>query len=1052
MTVRIDPGHKVREERREYMAVDRKTMLAAGGILAVALTIGSRADRTEKALSVPIAVEISNAVKGQEIKSLREPNREVFKADSVWVHPKGPDGREAIGDSFRAASFTARVYARPKYFRDADGDTLRPLDLTVKDISALAKLNPLKTHDKYVDAGLYEASWFAEKPGEFRMNAGTAHVKYRALFGGTGITVATEPTADGMKETVTLADSAAGEGDPAGRPYGGVNVHALRWVVETDGTLAANAAGGFDVRAKDGTVPMRIERPRAWDADGKPVMVAATAGGDTLTFRVTVLPGQGYPVTVDPTTNLNASQYGRASNSNSVYLTARNGAGNDSYSYYLNVGQVFTGSNYNIDRAFIGIPGIPGMVSASACTLFVDGYTNASDTDFDLYIVGARAWKSTLSSGDFPHFNGWVSSGTYTGTVLNNTWNTSSYSSNWNAIIFNAAGRDSLAAAAGDTLWLAMLSSRDYTPSAPTGNEYVIFAGSAPYLSFTYTPYYTTPPTGYTLHSATSSGMKASWTNRHTTGIDSLTRFTGAGAWARTLAKTDTSETITGLSPDTRYIYKARADSGGTFGYSNADTLYTLANPPVSWNFTEDYGDSTRVNIGFGTNGNPSGTVYAIRDSTNRVWISSSGDTTAVTTWRTWTEWAALGKLVNRTAAKRQRFGVVAKNGDGVMTAWAWGSLSIGNVRSAELSAVDPLTHGGRSAVYSNQRGTVDPDSIATAAFDTLGQRLSGGVHRTWRASMRFKVPEMDDAVACSLRVTGAGDHSGTDFGIMAAKGLWTGGDPDERYHSFSGWSSGVFSTMNLFQECPTTSYAATMKWPFSLTGLSRLFQARGDTLRLTLFSSRDSSATAPAGDEFIRIADPTLIIRYAKADRAPSNVVVTAIPPDSLMVTWTDNSSRETGFALVDALTGARLGGNDSTAADTVVKRMGGLDPNTAYTIAVMTLGGKADGCVSEAASPCYTLARTPGMPSIGFPARGRVSFALDPNGNPSWTLFAVQDSVTGLFVDASAEPETLRAGPPGDWGWRTYGGWGGSSGDTLSGVRPGGYHVIRAKARSGR
>jgi len=543
--------------------------------------------------------------------------------------------------------------------------------------------------------------------------------------------------------------------------------------------------------------------------------------------------------------------------------------------------------------------------------------------------------------------------------------------------------------------------------------------------------------------------MKASWTNRHSTGIDSLTRYTGAGAYSKTLAKTDTSETITGLTPNTQYIFKARVDSGGTFGYSNADTLYTLANPPVSWNFTEDYGDSTRVNIGFGTNGNPSGTVYAIRDSTNRAWISSSGDTTAVTTWRTWTEWAALGKLVNRTAAKRQRFGVVAKNGDGVMTAWAWGSLSIGNVRSAELSAVDPLTHGGRSAVYSNQRGTVDPDSIATAAFDTLGQRLSGGVHRTWRASMRFKVPEMDDAVACSLRVTGAGDHSGTDFGIMASKGLWTGGDPDERYHSFSGWSPGVFYTMNLFQECPTTSYAATMKWPFSLTGLSRLFQARGDTLRLTLFSSRDSSATAPAGDEFIRIADPTLVLRYAKADRAPSNVVVTAIAPDSVLVTWTDNTINEAGFYLVNAYTGARIGGNDSTAANATSKRYGGLSPNTKYNIALQVKGGKIDGTVSTASDSTYTWANVPGAPTVSYPTDSLMLIKLNVNGNPAHTEFAIQDSLSGLFFDgrynrffSTTAAESIL--------WRTYAAWGGASGDTVA-VGVGKKYRIRVKARSG-
>jgi len=120
------------------METNTKTMLAAGGILAVAITIGSQIDGTKTPVMEPVAVEVAKAVKGAEIKALREPNREVFKADSAWVHPKDAKGAVVKTDSFKVAAFTARVYARPKYFRDADGDTLRPLDLTVREISALA--------------------------------------------------------------------------------------------------------------------------------------------------------------------------------------------------------------------------------------------------------------------------------------------------------------------------------------------------------------------------------------------------------------------------------------------------------------------------------------------------------------------------------------------------------------------------------------------------------------------------------------------------------------------------------------------------------------------------------------------------------------------------------------------------------------------------------------------------------------------------------------------------------------------------------------------------
>jgi hypothetical protein len=86
-----------------------------------------------------------------------------------------------------------------------------------------------------------------------------------------------------------------------------------------------------------------------------------------------------------------------------------------------------------------------------------------------------------------------------------------------------------------------------------------------------------------------------------------------------------------------------------------------------------------------------------------------------------------------------------------------------------------------------------------------------------------------------------------------------------------------------------------------------------------------------------------------------------------------------------------------------------------------------------------------------VTFPANNLIKFVLDVNGNPAYTEFAVQDSVRGWFVDATAEPETLRTEPLGVWGWRTYAGWGGAGGDTLADVQPGDFYVIRVKARNG-
>ncbi|HPU86529.1 MAG TPA: fibronectin type III domain-containing protein [Candidatus Latescibacteria bacterium] len=542
--------------------------------------------------------------------------------------------------------------------------------------------------------------------------------------------------------------------------------------------------------------------------------------------------------------------------------------------------------------------------------------------------------------------------------------------------------------------------------------------------------------------------MKASWTNRHSTGIDSLTRYTGAGAYSKTLAKTDTSETITGLTPNTQYIFKARVDSGGTFGYSNADTLYTLANPPAAWAFTEDYNDSTKVTIGFDVNSNPAATEFAIRDSVAQKWVGSDGiaDESA-RVWRTKAQWNATASVINRDPAKLNRLGVVARNGDGIETAYIWGTVTTGNVRIVVVNADSMRTHRAISSNYTTAHDQTAANSIFTTVADTIGQNKRGSDYLLWRMSLRYQLPAMDAALACTVFTTGSKDSSLTDFNVTARPGNWLNGPMSSRYWNFF-VSGGLPNHINTWS---SASYGVTNHWIYNAEGIAYLNWelTSSGVLQYNFISARDSSATAPSGAEYIVITNPVIHLRYIKYDAAPTNVVVTAIAPDSVLVTWTDNTINEAGFYLVNAYTGARIGGNDSTAANATSKRYGGLSPNTKYNIALQVKGGKIDGTVSTASDSTYTWANVPGAPTVSYPTDSLMLIKLNVNGNPAHTEFAIQDSLSGLFFDgrynrffSTTAAESIL--------WRTYAAWGGASGDTVA-VGVGKKYVFRAKARSG-
>lgn len=190
------------------------------------------------------------------------------------------------------------------------------------------------------------------------------------------------------------------------------------------------------------------------------------------------------------TASIDADESGYTNKYDEVYLTARNAA-TAGAAVFNGATQTFVGQELDtvskIWRVFMKYT-LPEMTTVEACSLCFDGGTDASTTDFKLLVVSAKAYLPSGAADDYTHFSGWASSGAYSGIVrLNNVWDTSSFSSGINKVIFNQAGLDTLLAYSGTTIGLAVISSRDSSVTAPSSKEYIGFEyGTTPYLSLTY--------------------------------------------------------------------------------------------------------------------------------------------------------------------------------------------------------------------------------------------------------------------------------------------------------------------------------------------------------------------------------------------------------------------------------------------------------------------------------------------------------------------------------------------------------------------------------------
>jgi hypothetical protein len=360
------------------------------------------------------------------------------------------------------------------------------------------------------------------------------------------------------------------------------------------------------------------------------------------------------------------------------------------------------------------------------------------------------------------------------------------------------------------------------------------------------------------------------------------------------------------------------------------------------------------------------------------------------------------------------------------------------------------------TAVYDSARGETKSDSLSNGNT-YLGQWWYNATTKyLLRHYQDIALPKLVRVQAESLFIAGTTDSTYTDFNIVARAGTWNGGTVAKmKYTLFDGWQTQMTPytgspLITAFSTAGFTTGATLNKLVFLPAGMDTTLKhgIAPDTLRVMLLSSKDVSATAPTVAEYVIIneANSYLRLTYAPPDSAPGGFTLTSISTDSLLATWTDRSYTERGFIIVDATAGTIVAGTDTTEQNVTSKRIGGLLPNTKYVWKVKAVGGDANGLLS-AADSCYTRAATPGKPTTSKPTDALLKFVLDVNGNPAYTEFAVQDSISGKYVDPiSGVIDTFKVSAT----WRTYAGWGGAAGDTVA-VGVGKKYTLRVKAKSG-
>ena len=984
----------------------RTIMLFAGaGALILSLGLAGMTGLSEVPLEESTALSVTEELAiragGEEIRSLRG-----RFTDSV----KEPGG-----------GVRTRIYRAPRYYRDQGDSSFRAPDLAVKQLPLIARLNPFRDCDRFIEAGEWEADWFDDAPYDYSIGHGGVSLRFHALFDMARISVETVPEPDGIKQNYVL--------ESADRP------EELRWQLETNGVLAQAEEGGDVTVSLGGEEKLRIPAPVAWDDSGSPVPVHSVLRGDTLIYRPILPESVRFPVTIDPSAQITPSggSAGFVYYYDANYLVARNRSyGNGNSSNNICASQdIYNGVHYYVDRGFLSVDSsvLPAnaVIDSAAISLPVASIYGSGKT----ISVVEGTFTGTIANAWYNKFVGWASGGVYDITPLAETINISSIAAGDTArFVLNETGLGKINRS-GLTKFV-FLSEDDISGTPPPLRDGAVFSRSESSLDIYYTLFEN--PGDFSMSAVDSTVITCSWTD-----YSAETEFRIVNCADSSLVATvpadSTSFTLGGLPQNTRFEWAAVAVTASGEHWSVSDSAYTGLDAPLPGQIEIRPAASDTLVIS--TMPPPN----AAADSTGMEVEAVAGSGTSGSGWLDGLYSYRDGALdPDSTAVYRLRY----RNGDGVPGPW---STDILYVFSGPEALVIPLS-GDLSDDFNADFGAGFRDSTLVRA----GTSAAGEKHD---AFLSFAIPwqVFKGAVDSLFLTVDRLDESAASTPAFELYGITNPDMPPLETIDLAAQDSSSVSV-----SWTMDSGAGARRSP-DLLPLYREWRElaerrdypHGYGLRIddsglstgTMAVFRDHSHPEYNGSTSI-----TVYYRAGYADTlaaGPANLTLTSIAPDSILAAWEDRSFREYGFVLKNAADSSSVAGLEILDEDTISKLVGGLTPNTPYEWFVEAK--TANDSMATNRAEARTPLRMPGAPLVEAVSDTMIRFILDPKDNPPSTKFALRDSLTGFYVDASAEPDTLRAGPPGDWGWRTYLEWGAALGDTLGGLAPDSLYVIQAK-----
>ncbi|MCZ8196935.1 MAG: T9SS sorting signal type C domain-containing protein [Flavobacterium sp.] len=199
------------------------------------------------------------------------------------------------------------------------------------------------------------------------------------------------------------------------------------------------------------------------------------------------------------------------------------------------------------------------------------------------------------------------------------------------------------------------------------------------------------------------------------------------------------TSSLTSLSPNTQYFYRAYATNSVNTAYGTESSFYTSANTPNAVTVANPQTSTLDVTIAT-TDGNPTSTEYAIQETTGSLYVQANGSLGASAVWQTAATWATK-TVIGLTGNTTYTFQTKARNGANAET--AFGATASGTtlaVQTVDWCNIQPLVtntfpEGGSTLVYARvyEGGITNAAGEGTAIDAWIGYSPTNGTpDNTW--------------------------------------------------------------------------------------------------------------------------------------------------------------------------------------------------------------------------------------------------------------------------------------------------------------------------------